>query len=69
MTDRVRTRSPVVHHFGPDPATVGGMATVIRLLTEHQVGGRRRRRSPDMDAAVAPGERRVGCRVRVGMAV
>jgi glycosyltransferase involved in cell wall biosynthesis len=29
----------VVHHFGPDPATVGGMATVIRLLTEHQVGG------------------------------
>src|ERR1700678_1831426 len=29
----------VVHHFGPDPATVGGMATVIRVLTEHQVGG------------------------------
>jgi glycosyltransferase involved in cell wall biosynthesis len=29
----------VVHHFGPDPATVGGMATVIRLLTEHDVGG------------------------------
>ena len=29
----------VVHHFGPDPTTVGGMATVIRLLTEHQVGG------------------------------
>jgi glycosyltransferase involved in cell wall biosynthesis len=29
----------VVHHFGPDPATVGGMATVIRLLVEHQVGG------------------------------
>jgi glycosyltransferase involved in cell wall biosynthesis len=29
----------VVHHFGPDPDTVGGMATVIRLLTEHQVGG------------------------------
>lgn len=29
----------VVHHFGPDPATVGGMATVIRLLTEHRVGG------------------------------
>jgi glycosyltransferase involved in cell wall biosynthesis len=29
----------VVHHFGPDPATVGGMATVIRMLTEHQVGG------------------------------
>ena len=29
----------VVHHFGPDPATVGGMATVIRVLTEHRVGG------------------------------
>lgn len=29
----------VVHHFGPDPTTVGGMATVIRLLTEHNVGG------------------------------
>ncbi len=28
-----------VHHFGPDPATVGGMATVIRVLTEHDVGG------------------------------
>lgn len=31
--------SLVVHHFGPDAATVGGMATVIRVLTEHQVGG------------------------------
>jgi glycosyltransferase involved in cell wall biosynthesis len=29
----------VVHHLGPDPATVGGMATVIRILTEHRVGG------------------------------
>lgn len=29
----------VAHHFGPDPATVGGMATVIRVLTEHNVGG------------------------------
>lgn len=29
----------IVHHFGPDPTTVGGMATVIRVLTEHQVGG------------------------------
>jgi glycosyltransferase involved in cell wall biosynthesis len=42
----VHKRSPeavtsdlVVHHFGPDPATVGGMATVIRVLTEYQVGG------------------------------
>jgi glycosyltransferase involved in cell wall biosynthesis len=33
------TRTLLVHHFGPDPATVGGMATVIRLLTEHNVGG------------------------------
>jgi glycosyltransferase involved in cell wall biosynthesis len=29
----------IVHHFGPDPATVGGMATVIRVLTEHDIGG------------------------------
>jgi hypothetical protein len=29
----------IVHHFGPDPATVGGMATVIRLSTEHNIGG------------------------------
>ena len=29
----------VVHHFGPDPNTVGGMATVIRVLTEHPIGG------------------------------
>jgi glycosyltransferase involved in cell wall biosynthesis len=29
----------VIHHFGPDLATVGGMATVIRVLTEHRVGG------------------------------
>jgi glycosyltransferase involved in cell wall biosynthesis len=29
----------IVHHFGPDPSTVSGMATVIRLLTEHRVGG------------------------------
>jgi glycosyltransferase involved in cell wall biosynthesis len=28
-----------VHHFGPDPNTVGGMASVIRTLTEHNVGG------------------------------
>ncbi len=28
-----------VHHFGPDPFTLGGMATVIGMLTEHSVGG------------------------------
>jgi glycosyltransferase involved in cell wall biosynthesis len=27
------------HHFGPDPATVGGIATVIRLLAGHDIGG------------------------------
>lgn len=27
-----------VRHFGPDPATTGGMATVIRLFVEHGVG-------------------------------
>jgi glycosyltransferase involved in cell wall biosynthesis len=31
--------SVVVHHFGPDPTTVGGMATVIRVLAENNVGG------------------------------
>jgi glycosyltransferase involved in cell wall biosynthesis len=30
-----------VHHFGPDPSTVGGIATVIRLLAEHRIGGDR----------------------------
>lgn len=30
-----------IHHFGPDPGTVGGMATVIRLLAEHDIGGDR----------------------------
>jgi glycosyltransferase involved in cell wall biosynthesis len=33
------TSTLVVHHFGPDPATVGGIASVIRVITEHQVGG------------------------------
>lgn len=28
-----------MHHFGPDPATVGGMASVIRVFTEYRVGG------------------------------
>ncbi len=27
-----------VHHFGPDPSYVGGMASVIRVLTDHRVG-------------------------------
>jgi glycosyltransferase involved in cell wall biosynthesis len=29
----------IVHHFGPDSTTVGGIATVIRVSNEHQVGG------------------------------
>ncbi len=29
----------LIHHFGPDPSTVGGMASVIRVLTEQNVGG------------------------------
>jgi glycosyltransferase involved in cell wall biosynthesis len=28
-----------VHHFGPDISTVGGMATVIGIFAEHNVGG------------------------------
>jgi glycosyltransferase involved in cell wall biosynthesis len=28
-----------VHHFGPDPEYVGGMGTVLRVLTENQIGG------------------------------
>jgi glycosyltransferase involved in cell wall biosynthesis len=35
----IHTTQMVVHHFGPDPRTVGGMATVIRTLTDHSVGG------------------------------
>jgi glycosyltransferase involved in cell wall biosynthesis len=27
-----------VHHFGPDPAYVGGMGSVVRVLTDHRVG-------------------------------
>jgi glycosyltransferase involved in cell wall biosynthesis len=33
------TAPRVVHHFGPDPMSVGGMASVIRVLSEHHVGG------------------------------
>jgi glycosyltransferase involved in cell wall biosynthesis len=33
------TNALAVHHFGPDPATVGGMASVIRVFMEHSVGG------------------------------
>jgi glycosyltransferase involved in cell wall biosynthesis len=30
--------APTVHHFGPDPAYVGGIGSVIRLLTMQRVG-------------------------------
>jgi glycosyltransferase involved in cell wall biosynthesis len=30
-----------VRHFGPDPAYVGGMGSVIRILAEHRLGGER----------------------------
>ncbi len=43
----------VVHHFGPDPDTVGGMATVLRLATRHGVGGDRL----DSHATWRPGSR------------
>jgi glycosyltransferase involved in cell wall biosynthesis len=33
------SRDLMVHHYGPDPAYVGGMGSVIRVLTEQQVGG------------------------------
>jgi len=28
-----------IHHFGPDPAYVGGMGSVLRVLEEHCLGG------------------------------
>src|SRR6478609_5028807 len=28
-----------VHHFGPDPSCVGGMGSVLRILTDNCVGG------------------------------
>lgn len=30
--------APAVYHFGPDPTTIGGMASAIRVLTKHSVG-------------------------------
>jgi len=35
---REATNRLTVHHFGPDPDTIGGMATAIRMLTEHSIG-------------------------------
>lgn len=36
--DPVRSHR-TVHHFGPDPAYVGGMGSVIKVLETHSVGG------------------------------
>jgi exopolysaccharide biosynthesis WecB/TagA/CpsF family protein len=32
-------RGRAVRHFGPDPAQVGGMSSVIRIVAEHKIGG------------------------------
>jgi glycosyltransferase involved in cell wall biosynthesis len=29
----------VIHHFGPDPAYVGGMGSVLRVLRDYSIGG------------------------------
>lgn len=51
-----------VHHFGPDPETVGGIATVIGLLSDHRVGADRvhahptwRPRAPLLSTRLAAG--------------
>jgi glycosyltransferase involved in cell wall biosynthesis len=32
-------KSPrAVHHFGPDPASVGGMGSVLRVIADHRIG-------------------------------
>jgi glycosyltransferase involved in cell wall biosynthesis len=35
------TNNDTIHHFGPDPAYVGGIGSVIRVLAEHSMGGER----------------------------
>lgn len=40
ISDRAAaSRRRAVHHFGPDPAYVGGIGSVIRVLGEHRTGG------------------------------
>jgi glycosyltransferase involved in cell wall biosynthesis len=39
VQDEPANRHRAVHHFGPDPAYVGGMASVMTVLAEHRVGG------------------------------
>ncbi len=46
-----------VHHFGPDPAYVGGIGSVIRLLSEHSVAGASVRAHPTW----RPGSRMASC--------
>ncbi len=35
----IATNHRTIHHYGPDPAYVGGMGSVIYVLAEHRVGG------------------------------
>jgi exopolysaccharide biosynthesis WecB/TagA/CpsF family protein len=39
LTSRRRDSGLTVRHFGPDPAHVGGMSSVLRVVAEHRVGG------------------------------
>jgi glycosyltransferase involved in cell wall biosynthesis len=41
MPASLSTQPLTIHHFGPDPSTSGGMATVIRLCVQHRAGGDR----------------------------
>lgn len=34
-------RFATAHHFGPDPAHVGGMGSVLRVIAEHRIGAER----------------------------
>lgn len=38
VMQRSREQYVTVHHYGPDPAYVGGMGSVIRVLTQHSNG-------------------------------
>jgi glycosyltransferase involved in cell wall biosynthesis len=37
--EHTMSKPRVIHHFGPDPTQIGGMASVIRVLAEHCLGG------------------------------
>jgi exopolysaccharide biosynthesis WecB/TagA/CpsF family protein len=48
-----------INHFGPDPSDVGGMSSVIRILTEHCVGGEAVEMSPTWRSDSALGSMRL----------